>query len=121
MSAVVLSLMAIAMYANPVLLFFAWFRRLRSQSQRDFRSSLGWVSLVLCTVAFLAFVLAVGVCPTPATPLFDIWFRRWFWIICGVSACGLITGLLGKGKMQWIVPISALASPISIVMMKVLE
>lgn len=120
-SAVFLVLMATGMYANPVLLCIAWFRRMRAPSVPGPRGRLGWLSLALASIALLAFGAFVIFGPQVATPEFDLWYARWFHIAAAISACTLLTGLAGKGKMQWAVPLSAVLTPISVMLQKILE
>lgn len=120
-SAVFLTLMASGMYANPILLFIVWYRRLRAPSVPGPRGRLGWLSLSLASLTFLAFCAFVVFGPQVATPEFDVWYARWFHIAAVFSACALITGFAGKGKMQWLVVVSALLTPMSVMLQKILE
>jgi hypothetical protein len=120
-SALFLTLMGVAMYANPVLLFFAWSRRLRTRAPRNLRVLLGWFSLGLASAAFLAFAVFVVAGPQPATSAFDVWFRKWLILATILSAVAFLTGLAGRGKMQWAVPVSALITPMSVLLQKILE
>ena len=120
-SAVFLTLMGIGMYANPILLFIAWFRRLRVPSVPGLRGRLGWLSLALASLTFLGFCAFISFGPQAAAPGFDLWYARWLHLAAALSACALVTGIAGKGKMQWVVPVSALLTPMSVMLQKILE
>src|SRR5665213_2883958 len=118
---VFLVLRGIAMYANPFLLMVAWFRRLKAHEGGGFRICLGWASLGLASVGFLTFVGGMFLRPPPATPMFDLWFAHWFTACISISGITFLTGLVGKGRMQWVVLISAIVTPLSCMLQKILE
>jgi len=120
-SQVILGIMGIAMYANPVLLLFAWVQRLRANFVRSVRGWFGWVSLGLASIGLIAFVCFISLGPPVATPAFDRWARLWLRISALVSILTFLTGLVGKGKGQWAVPVSAVATFSSVVLQIILE
>lgn len=121
LSALILVAIALAAYANPVVLFAIWVGRLRRKPESSFRGRVGWASLILASAGFGVVVCFVTCGPEPATTAFDIWFRRCFWAAVPVCGLALVTGLAGKGRMQWLVPLSAIISPLTIVLGKVME
>jgi hypothetical protein len=118
---VVLGLIGVAMWANPALILWVWVVRLRQPQDGGLRCGLGWLSLVLSTVGLLIFFVGMGTSPAPATPAFDHWFAEWFRACIFTSVATLIVGLLGLGKRQWIVVLSAFITPLSCILQKVLE
>ena len=53
--------------------------------------------------------------------MFEVWFKRLF-VVCGcLSGAALLAGLVGKGRMQWVVMMSAVITPLSCILVKVLE
>jgi hypothetical protein len=116
-----LLLMGIGMYANPVLLFVAGIRRYSAREALSLRTLLGWVSLTVACMCFLAFVVGCGVSPQPATPAFDRWFVLWLRTVLILSGLSIVIGLFGRGKMQWVVFTSAFLTPMSLVLQKILE
>jgi peptidoglycan biosynthesis protein MviN/MurJ (putative lipid II flippase) len=120
-SELIIVLVALAAYANPVLLFVVWVKRLRTSEKKSWRPKLGLASLVLASLGFGVVVCFMTCGPEAATPAFDIWFRKCFWVSAGVCVVVLITGVVGTGKMQWVVLVSSVVSPLSILMGKVME
>jgi hypothetical protein len=121
MSTLIIVFIGVAAYANPVVLFFIWVGRLRGTAKPSLQVRLGWASLVLASAGF-GIALCFATCgPPAATDAFDLWFRHCFWVSVGVCLLTLVTGLAGKGKMQWFVPLSGVIGPLSIVLGKVLE
>ena len=121
MGTVVLGLVGVAMWANPALIFWVWVDRLKQPRGGGLRHGFGWLSLVLSKVGLLIFFIGVGTSPAPATPAFDHWFAGWFRACLFVSVATLIVGLLGLGKRQWVVVLSAFITPLACVLQKVLE
>jgi hypothetical protein len=121
-SELLLVLVGLAMYANPILLLLVWVRRLKAPHQKaSVRIQLGWFSLILASAGFLVFVGSMFFGPPAATPAFDIWFRTWLKVSLFISAPAFLTGLAGKGTMQWVVAASAIVTPMSLILQKVLE
>jgi hypothetical protein len=121
MGIAVLSIIGVAMWANPALILWLWIDRLQQPHVSDLRHRFGWLSLGLATMALLIFFGGMGLSPTPATPAFDHWFIQWFRACLFTSVATLIIGLLGLGRRQWIVVLSAFITPVSCVLQKVLE
>jgi hypothetical protein len=119
--ALMIGFMGVAMYANPVLLFFSWVRRLRVPSLKTVRGRIGWIWLGLASAGFLAFVCFCFLGPPVATPAFDRWFTIWLRVSFVVSILTFLVGLAGKGRMRWFVPVSAVATLMSVVLVKILE
>jgi hypothetical protein len=113
--------MGIAMYANPLLLLFAWVGRLRFASPKTVREWIGWISLGLASAGFLAFICFVSLGPPVATPAFDRWFAIWLRVSLVVSVLTFLLGLAGTGRRQWVVPVSAVATLMSVLLQKILE
>lgn len=70
---------------------------------------------------FTNLFIGMGTSPVAATPAFDHWFAGWFRAYFFTSVATLIVGLLGLGKRQWVVVLSAFITPLSCVLQKVLE
>lgn len=119
--ALMIGFMGVAMYANPVLLFVAWVRRLRVPPVKTARVWIGWISLALASAGFLAFVCFAFLGPPVATPAFDRWFTIWLRVSFVVSTLTFLVGLVGRGRMQWFVPVSGVATLMSVVLVKILE
>jgi uncharacterized membrane protein len=121
LSVVIWVLIGLGMYANPFLILSAWIFRMRARGDGSWRSRAGWVSLVLATCSFLVLVGFVTLGPEPATAGFDVWFKKCFRIGAVISIAAFVAGCFGKGRMQWLVPLSALLSPMTILVQKVME
>lgn len=93
-------LMGIAMWANPFLLLAVWVNRLKPFRNDGIRIRLGWISLALATVGFVAFIGGMSFGGEAGTPAFDHWFVRWFWVCSAISILVLVTGVFGEGKMS---------------------
>jgi hypothetical protein len=113
--------MVMAIYGNPFLLLSIWVCRLKMKQVPDFRFRLGWISLALATVGCVAFWVGMGSHPEAATQMFDQWFRRWFIACSFISGVAFLTGIIGKGKMQWAVVVSATLTPLACVLSRALE
>jgi hypothetical protein len=121
MNVLIWTLIGLGMYANPFLLLAAWIFRVRSGGNGSWRSRAGWVSLVLATCSFLILVGFIALGPEPATAGFEAWFVKCFRIGAAISVAAFVAGCIGKGRMQWLVPLSALLSPMTILVQKVME
>jgi hypothetical protein len=117
----IVALIDIATAVGPFLLAVVWILRMKRKRTPDLRLRLGWTSLVLASAAFVAFFGGMFVGPDVATPMFDAWFKRWFIVCSCFSGAALLTGLVGKGRMQWAVVASAAVTPLACVVVKVLE
>jgi hypothetical protein len=109
-------------YASPVLLATTWIRRLRASTAHDgMREKVGSLSLILASLAFIFFFVAIKVSPDPGSAAFEIWFTKWLKICSVASSLALIASLAGAGKMQWAVRLSSAIPPLSLLVAKVLE
>ncbi len=109
-------LIGIGAYADPFLLLVVWVRRFGLKEFAGFRIHLGWISLGLASAGIIAFFGGLGLAPSPANLMFNLWFKRWFLVCTGISGAALVVGIIGKGKMQWAVVTSAVVTPLSCVL-----
>lgn len=119
--AAVIVIVAIATYASPFLLTAAWIRRWRTDGAAGIRFRVGWISLGLASLGLVAFFGGLFIAPEVATPNSDHWFWQWFVVCSCISGATLLTGLIGKGKMQWAVVLWALNTPLGCMLAKIFE
>jgi hypothetical protein len=108
-------------YASPVLLTVAWVRRLKGTQHDGVRQKAGWLSLMLGSVAFILFIVAIEVSPDPGSAEFEIWFAKWLKISSVASCVAFVASVVGAGRMQWAVRISAATPPLALLVAKILE
>jgi hypothetical protein len=111
-------LAGIGMYACPILLLIVWILRFRAKQTGSYRLRLGWISLALASAAFIAFYGGMFFSPDA---IFDSWFRTWFIVCSCFSGAAFLTGIVGKGRLQWVVLLSAVTTPLACLLQKVLE
>ena len=121
MATVMIVLVGVAMWVNLPALALVWSSRIRGRHDSGLRDRIGWLSLVLVSLALLIFWGGMGFSPTPATQAFDIWFVKWFRACLYLSAAAFLIGLAGRGKHQWAVLLSAVITPLSCLLQKILE
>jgi len=114
-----LVIIGIMSYAIPVLLGVIWFRRLKAPRRGDLRDTFGWVGIASLGCTF--FFIDIFYSPNGGSPAFEPWFYRWFKICTSISVLAFITSLIGTGKMQWAIRTSAIVTPLSCLLQKILE
>jgi hypothetical protein len=118
---VMIVLVGVAMWVNPAMLFWVWVSRMKTPDNSSIRNRIGWLSLVLASLAVLIFFGGMGFSPTPATQASDVWFVKWFRACLCLSVAAFLCGIAGRGRRQWAVALSAIITPLSCLLQKVLE
>lgn len=113
MQTVILTLLALLTYGNPILLLVAWFHRLGEQqsAQPRWRTFLLWIGLAMATFAVAAFWISTGYGPT--SPENDAIFRRLLRGSIVMAISGLTAAVAGKGSGRILIGASSLITPLS--------
>lgn len=113
MQTVILVLLALLTYGNPVLLLVGWFQRVdeRELPQPRWRTFLLWIGLAMATCAVAAFWIATHYGPTSSDS--DAIFRRLLRASIVMAMIGLITAVAGKGSGRILIGTSSLITPLS--------
>jgi hypothetical protein len=114
LSALLVYVVGIATIASPFVLGFLWLVRMwRFDDLKQKKVMVGWVSLVLASIATGLFWLWGFNHPMPATTDFDLYFfKRAKWSI-GIAVLALITTPFGKGRFQWLLVVNSALVPLS--------
>ncbi len=106
----VIGLLTIITYGDPLLVGWAWVRRMSNPDDpvtKRWRSVSLWAGLFACTVAVAAFW--IGLFTNPHTyPQEDIHFRRFLAFDKIAATLGIVAAIAGQGKSRWLVVLAGL-------------
>ena len=109
-SVLFIALLTLITYGNPILVAWAWVRRLSNPDTpvpRKWRSISLWFGLSACTVAVGAFWLALFTAPH-IYPQEDIHFRRFLTFDKIAATLGIVAAIAGQGRSRWLVVLSGI-------------
>jgi hypothetical protein len=120
MTGILITAIALLVYASPIALLVAWISGLRrDRSISGPRSLCGWTSLLLVSVA--VFLCWAAPTPSVASPEWGVYLRKWFRITTAIALVGFLIGIFGQGKRRWMVLSSAVSVPLFWFLALVLE